>query len=502
MQTFLDQIWQTFGNFLPSLVWAIVILVGGWLLALIISAAIGKLLSKTSVDNTLAERLGFKDASAGNAVEQGVSRAVFWIIMLFVLVAFFEALGLTIVTNPLNSLLTQLALFVPNLLGAGVLLLVAWVVATLLRFVVSKGLGMLKLDDRLGQQAGLQAGQQPPLSETVANVIYWFVFLLFLPAVLGALDMQGLLGPVQDMVDTLLGFLPNVLGAAVILLVGWFIARIIRQIVVGLLVAVGVDKLGQRVGLGAAGETQSLSGIVGLVIYALILIPAIVSGLNALQIDAISRPATDMLTSLLAAVPNVFGAMIIIAAAYIIGRLVAGLVTNVLAGVGFNKVLGLIGLGSAEPAEGQVTPSEIVGYLVLIGLLIFAAIQAAEILGFAVVASLVADFLVFASQVLLGIIIFGLGLWLANFAHKVIMSTAGTNANLLAQAARLAIIVLAAAMGLRQMGVADDIVNLAFGLLLGAIALAIALAFGLGSREIAARETENMLSQLRGGKDK
>lgn len=500
MQTFLNEIWMTFGTFLPSLIWAVVILIGGWLLALIISAAVGKLLQKTTLDNKLAARMGVSDAEAGTTVEQGASRIVFWVVMLFVLVAFFEALNLTIVTNPLTSLLTQLALFVPNLLGAGALLLVAWVVATLLRYVVSKGLGMLKLDDRLGQQAGVQMEQQPPLSETLANVVYWFVFLLFLPAVLGALDMQGLLGPVQGMVDTLLGYLPNVLGATLILLVGWFIARIIRQIVVGLLVAVGSDRLGQRVGLGASGEAQSLSGIIGLVVYALVLIPAIIAGLNALQIEAVSRPATDMLTSLLDAVPNVFGAMIIIAVAYVIGRLVAGLVTNVLTSVGFDKVLQLIGLGGSEEVEGQVTPSEIVGYILLVALLIFATIQAAELLGFAIVATLVADFLVFASQVLLGIIIFGLGLWLANFARKVVLSTAGTNANFLAQAARLAIIVLAAAMGLRQMGIANDIVNLAFGLLLGALALAIALAFGLGSREIAARETENMLAQWRGEK--
>jgi hypothetical protein len=54
-------------------------------------------------------------------------------------------------------------------------------------------------------------------------------------------------------------------------------------------------------------------------------------------------------------------------------------------------------------------------------------------------------------------------------------------------------------MGLRQMGIADDIVNLAFGLLLGAIAVAVALAFGLGSREIAAREVESVLKQWRAG---
>jgi hypothetical protein len=131
--------------------------------------------------------------------------------------------------------------------------------------------------------------------------------------------------------------------------------------------------------------------------------------------------------------------------------------------------------------------------------MLFATIEAADLLNFGIVADLVAEFLSFAAQVVLGIIIFGLGMYLANLARNVIMSTAGAQADILSRAAYLAIIVLAAAMGLRQMGIADDIVNLAFGLLLGAIAVAVALAFGLGAREIAGRQVDSWFKQLRSG---
>jgi hypothetical protein len=59
---------------------------------------------------------------------------------------------------------------------------------------------------------------------------------------------------------------------------------------------------------------------------------------------------------------------------------------------------------------------------------------------------------------------------------------------ILAQAARISILAFAGAMALRQMGLANEIITLAFGLLLGAIAVAVALSFGLGGKEIAARE--------------
>jgi hypothetical protein len=343
---------------------------------------------------------------------------------------------------------------------------------------------------------GVREAGQPPLSETIATIVYWFVWLLFLMPILEALGMQSLVAPIQGMVNEILNYLPNVFAAALILLIGWFIARIVRQIVTNFLAAVGTDQLGVRMGLQTVAAGQSLSTIIGTVIYVLILVSVLISALQALQIEAISGPATNMLNTLLDAVPNIFGAMIILTVSYFIARLVSGLVTTLLTSIGFNRILSLIGLGGT-PQEGQRTLAEVVGYLVFLGLMLFAIIEAADLLGFVILAVLVSDFLTFAGQVILGVIIIGIGLYLANLTRNVILSTAGAQADLLSRVAWLAIVVLATAMGLRQMGIADDIVNLAFGLLLGAIAVAAALAFGLGSRDIAAREVEGLLARLR-----
>ncbi|MCB0192631.1 MAG: mechanosensitive ion channel [Anaerolineae bacterium] len=494
MGPFLDEFLVSFGAYALNFGGAALILVGGWIIALLISAGVRRLLERVSIDNQLAQRMGMKESFK---IEELLARIVFWIIMLFVIVAVFQALQLTAVTGPLNSLLNEVFAFIPNLLAAAGLAFLAWVLATLLRFVVSKALGATRIDDTLTREAGLDEGRQVPMSETLATIIYWFVLLLFLPAILGALGMNGLLAPIQNMVNDLLGFLPNVLGAAIILLVGWFVARIIRQIVTNLLIAVGTDELGARMGLTTAIGQQSLSAVIGTIVYVLILIPVIISALDTLDIAAISEPATNMLNTLLDAIPNIFGAMIILVLAYFIGRLVAGLVTTLLSNVGFDRVLNLIGLGQQSPTEGQRTPSEIAGYLVLIGIMLFATIEAANILGFEFLAVLVSEFLVFAGRVILAIIIFGIGLYLANLARTVVLSLAGAQANLLSQLARVAIIVLTTAMALRQMGIADDIVNLAFGLTLGAIAVAAALAFGLGSRDIAGREVESWVSSFR-----
>jgi flagellin-like protein len=306
----------------------------------------------------------------------------------------------------------------------------------------------------------------------------------------------GLLTPVQGMVNKVLNYLPNIFTAALILAIGWFVARIVRNVVTNFLVAVGADQMGQRVGLTPVFGGQTLSGVVGLLAYVLILVPVLVSALDALALEAITRPTSNMLNTILNALPDIFAAGLIISVAYIAGRLVAGLVTHLLSGIGFDAILVRLGLSRA-PAPGRRTPSEVVGLLVFLAIILVAATEAARQLNFIVLADLITRFMIFAGEVILGLIIFAIGLYLANLAGSVIETSRATHAGVLAVAARVAIIVLAGAMALRQMGVASDIINLAFGLLLGAIAVAVALAVGLGSRDIAAREVETLIRSMK-----
>jgi len=496
MQVILDQITQLVGAYIPNLIGALAILIIGWLVALVVSAIARRALRRTTLDNRLARWIVGEEKAEAIEVERWIAKGVYYLIMLFVLIAFFQTLGLTIITEPLNQLLIQVFQYAPRLLGAGFLLLIAWIVASALKLVVSRVLSAAKIDERLGSLAGLEEEGRVPLAQTLGDAVYWLVSLLFLPAVLDALGLEGLLEPVQGMTNKVLGFLPNIFAAGLILVVGWFIARIVQRIVTNLLAAIGADRLSEQVGLATVLGKQRLSGLLGLVVYVLILIPVLIAALNALALEAITRPAANMLNTILGALPAIFAASLVVTIAYLVGRVVAGLVTNLLTGAGFNAILARLGLGK-EPAEGERTPSEIVGYLVLVAIMLFATVEASRLLGFVLLADLVTQFTVFAGQVILGLIIFAIGLYLANLTSKTVLASGAAQARLLALAARVSILVLAGAMALRQMGLANEIINLTFSLLLGAIAVAVALAFGLGGREIAARELEGWLRSVR-----
>ncbi len=480
MSKLIDSLQGTLGETLPTVLGALAILIGGWLVAVVIRGGIRKSLGFLRMNERLKTSTG-----TSMDLESGIAASLYYVILLLVLMAFFNALKLETVAGPLHGLVGQVFEFAPKLVVGGVLLIVAWVLATILRTLVTKALGATTLDEKLSIGAGMT-----PMSDTLGHVVYSLIFLLFLPAVLGALELKGLLDPVQGMVTEMLAMLPNILGAAIIACVGWWMAKIVRDLVSNLLAASGIDRLGETAGFRG---TMSVSHLVALVVYILILVPAAVAALQALNIDALTEPAVEMLNTMMAAIPNIFAAAIILAIAYFVAKLVSGLISNLLGGIGFNELPEKLGIG--QTLRGETTPSQLVGKVISFFIMLFAAVEASNRLGFQQASNLVAMFIQFGSQVLLGGVIITVGFWLSNLAHTA-LSRAGSAP--VANIGRFAILGLILAMGLRAMGLADDIVNLAFGLTLGAIAVAVALSFGLGGREAAGRQMEHWLSKSRG----
>ncbi len=389
----------------------------------------------------------------------------------------------------LRTLQLQIQTYAPRILSALILLVLAWVVAAIVRTIITRVLTTAKVDQRFGGR--VEPGvPQVPLAKLIGNTVFWLVILFFLPAILEALALPALLLPVQGLITRLINFLPNLFAAILIFVVGLLVARIVRQAVTGVLIAVGVDRLSERAGIAPTLGRQRLSSLLGMIVYFLIFVPVLIAALNALEIAAITAPASAMLNAILLALPAIVAAIVMLAIAYVVARVVAELMTDLLAAAGFNMILPRLGLGK-QPAAGQRTPSEIVGYLLLVAIMLFTSIEALRLVGFFALAALLTEFLVLAGQIILGLIVFAVGLYLANLAFNAIQSSGAAQANVLAWVARVAILVLAGGIALRQMGLANEIVNMAFGLLLGAIAVATAIAFGLGGRDTAARLLED-----------
>jgi len=482
---------STIGTGLLNILVGLLILLVGYIVARIIASIIRRLLKRINLDNRIADTLSEPGAERKLEVEDIIAKVIFWVLMIFVFVAFFERIGLTIIAGPLSAFLNNVTTeYLPRLTGAGVLLLVAWLVATVLRFLVKKAVSLTKLDDRLSEYGALEEGEKVTFGEVLANAIFWLVFLLFLPAVLSALGIAAIAEPLQAVFAEILGFLPDILAAVIILVIGWLVARLVQQVVTSLLKSIGADKAGERVGLS---KEYSLSNLIGRILYIFILLVTFISALDKLNIAAISEPTTQMLTTIVDAIPGIIGAALVLIVAYAIARLVSKLAEELLAGVGFDSVPEKLGLSWSAANS----PSKFVGYLVLLAIMLLSATSAAELLGSAFLVEALGTFIAFFWQVVLAVLIFAIGLYFANLARNTIVKTGTDQANFVGRLAQVAIIVFAASMSLRTVGLANDIINLAFGLTLGALALAAALAFGLGGREVAGRELDRFVTHMR-----
>jgi hypothetical protein len=476
-----DSLQSNLGTHIPQLLGALAIFILGWLIAVLVRAATRKSLGFVGVNHRFGKLTG-----TGVDIEGAVALGLFWVVILLTLVAVFNSLNLAIVSGPFSAFTTQLFEYAPRLLGGLVLALVGWLVASVVRALTQKLLDKTTLDDKLSEHADMA-----PISEGLAGALFWLVILLFVPAILGALQLEGLLDPLRSMVTKTLDMLPNAVAAIVIGAVGWIVATVLRKLTTHLSRTAGIDRLGSRAGLA---ETVQLSSVIGMLVFIAVFLPSLIAALDALKIEAISRPATDMLSSLMQAVPNIVAAGLILVVTWLVASFASQLLASLLAALGFDTLPARVQMAHAFE---KTSASRTVGRVVLFFAMLFATVEAAAQLGFHQVSDIVASFIRFGGDILLGSAILVIGFWLANVAFEAINRASGARTQGLARIGRYAILALVIAMGLRAMGIADDIVNLAFGLTLGAVAVAFALSFGLGGREAAGKLMDHWLTRLR-----
>jgi hypothetical protein len=481
MNALWDSLQSTLGANIPQLFGALAIFILGWFVAVLVRAGTRRSLGFVGVNHRFGKLTG-----NGVDIEGAVALGLFWVVILLTLVAVFNSLDLALVSGPFTALTTQLFEYAPRLLAGLLLALVAWLAASVVRAVSQRLLDKTTLDEKLSEHADMA-----PISEGLAGALFWLVILLFVPAVLGALQMDGLLDPLRAMIAKALDILPNGLAAIIIGGVGWIVATVLRNLVTNLSRTAGVDKLGDQAGLV---QSVKISSVLGLLVFVVVFVPSLIAALDALKIEAISQPATDMLAMLLAGVPHLIAAGLILVITWLVASFAAKLLASVLSTLGFDTLPARVGLAHAF----ENTPaSVVVGRVALFFAMLFATVEAAAQLGFGQVSDLVSSFIRFGGDILLGSAILIIGFWLANVAYEAIDRASGAKSQGLARIGRYAILALVLAMGLRAMGIADDIVNLAFGLTLGAIAVAVALSFGLGGREAAGKLMDHWLSKFR-----
>lgn len=391
-----------------------------------------------------------------------------------------------------EQLLSSLVGGLPSIIYAILLLLLAFVVAAIAKTIVVKILRRLKVDQRVKDAGG--EGEKPTtgLVETIGKIVFVLVFVLFLPGILDSLNLQGVSQPITNMMNSLLGYLPSIIGAIAIFLIGNLLARTVKQIVVSILDRIKLDKLQERMGIKPDETTIGFSALVGNIVYALILIVVAIAALHVLNIEAISVPAMTMLNSIFAMIPNIFTGILLIFVGVMLGRLVGTLVSAFLSGIGVNNLAKDIFSANHETGDNtgsKIVLSNIIGDFVKYIIVILFVVQSFSVLNLDVLNNLGVMIINYLPHVVAAVVILALGLFLANFLEKTLRKHASVSPAF-AKLIKSLVMAVAVFMTLNQLNIAAFIVNAAFVIILCAIGVAFAIAFGIGGRDFARKTLE------------
>jgi len=382
-------------------------------------------------------------------------------------------------SNVLDQFTQSIGGKLSSALGALIILIIGWFIAGLLKRVIYKLLQKSGIDNKI-------KNSKISISKFISKLIYFLVMIFVFTLALEKLGMRGVLDPLKNMLNEFTGFIPNIIGAGLVCYIGYMLATIVSELVE--LSGDSIQKLTPKLKLP---ENIDIVNVIKKIVFIFIFIPLLISAFNILNMDAISEPATTMLKDFFSAIPKVILAALILILFVVGGRFLSELIKDLLNSMNLNNFFNKAGLGTVT---GNTNLVKIISNLVYYFIILFGLTTAVDKLEFSHLADILYTITNYSGKIIFGLVILALGNWIASVAAT--NFSKNDDNTFVASIIRIAIISIFLAIGLRTMGLADEIINLAFGISLGTVALTIILSFGLGGRDAAGKQMDKILNKF------
>lgn len=378
----------------------------------------------------------------------------------------------------------------------------SWAVGPVVAFVIvvvgyfiSKIAGMLVAGainrTPIGKRAKTTGGN---IGKSLSKAVFWVLWLIFILMGLSQFPMiSNELGFLNGMLDNIFGYLPQLLVGLFVFAVGFMLANVVKNALTSTLEVAQVDRFATKFGIseGEATTRGSIASSLGGLAKAVVVLLFSIAAIGIWDIPGFSDEVSAMLGTVLSYIPSIAGAAIILGVAVFIGRFVSNLVKNTLPALGVDSSLSAV--ASIDGEAPRFVPSQIIATVAFVGIVLMGLTAAMKALGIPELTNVFNTLLEVGGRVVLGAIIIGAGLFIANFVSKIVTQTSG---DLAGRIIKYATIVIVTFMGLAQMELGEEIVNSAFQYGLGAAAVAAgvggAIAFGLGGRAWAGKKLEEL----------
>ena len=368
-----------------------------------------------------------------------------------------------------------------RVLVALIILIVAYIVASIVKTLIIK----LMTHTKLGFIVSRADGPRPGVTITyISKLVYFLVFLLFVPSIFNTLGIESVTAPVMGLLNTIWGYVPSVLAAIIVIFVGNLIATTVRTLLVPVFARLKVDELQAKAGIEVK-DSAKLSYTLAYTVYVLIMIPVFIVALNVLKIDAITVPAVNMLTVVIAYIPRIIIGCIVAFVGYLIGKFAGQIVTQLLASTGIDKKL----TDATEGKTAKFVLSKVTGTVVTAVIIIMFVVQGFAVVDLKLLSDIGTAIIGYMPKALAAVIVLTLTYFAAILAEKALRKNGMDGYALVSKAV---IFVIGIFMVLNQLGIATTIVNSAFIIVVAAIAIAFAISFGIGGRTFASKQLDKL----------
>jgi hypothetical protein len=477
----------------------------GWILAKLVSWMLYRVLCKTDWDDRLAEKLGFRmlmeEEGTPNRVERMTAKAFYYLLMMVVIIAVLQYAGLTEAAAPFQSFVNRITESLPLIGKAVLILVVAYFAGIVLSKMVTGALDRMKVDEKFaelsttggkaeGEGEGEGEAKQRTFSDNAGRVVFWLLMVGGLAGAVDALEIGPLAHASQNALDRIVQLLPSLAIAAALVVAGYILGRIARAVIDNALDTAGLNRLVERVQLEKIfGETRA-SGVVGIAAMVFIILQTSIAALEELKLETLSEPLTEMMTRFWNFLPVLAVSVLIIMVGVLAGRVIRGVVESSLDNMGFDDLMDKLGFGPIERDDKITKPHELVGLIVQVGIILVATVQALQNVQLFTWSGYVDGFIEYAvTHVAVALVIVAVGMALGNYVRDIIYARRRDDSDdtirWIASFARYAVLVFAFTMAIHHLDVGPYFVLISFSLLFGSLCLALALALGLGARDVA-----------------
>lgn len=494
---------------------AIIIFVAGWIVAKILSKILKQILITSDIDTKIAKLFGVeakieKGQEAKKQIAVVIEKIFYVLLVLVALLFALQMLGDEVISGILKAIFEKIGVALPDVLKAFLILAIAWAIAFVVRFVIVGGLSKIRLWERLSPLFPEGEGKSlEKLNENIGSVVFYLIILVALMPFFEALKMSSLVSPLKAMFDKVFAYIPNLLTGAIIIVFGFFVARLVEKIVSGFAESAGINRYIESLPFDTVLKSLDFAKMAGTLAFLFIMVPIVAVAFEAMQIQILTTVLGTFMNKFAAALPNVIAGFFLFILGLVVGRFVGDITAKVLFDLGLDKLLLSIGAENLEKKlskrETKFSLAKIGGNLVAIVVILLFLMEALELMHFSLLASAIDKLILYLPHILVAFVLIALGFYLAKILEDLVRKSFSADqafeADLIGLGLRYGVIVFAFFMAFDQLKIAHTIVTSAFVILLGTVGLAFALAFGLGGQGFAQDYIEHLKGEIKKKKE-